>query len=182
MTKVVLKTSSLNATFHMKKVNLYNRYWSNSDAFWENKGKIYNGVCVKEVFFRSWHIATSLRMNFFTNNFQEFWLNKLLPLVTTRSFTKYLKSTSQQTFVLMKIYCEEVFRLRLQKTSWSKQIFLSWPYSSRRLQGIFKTSCKDVFKTFSRRIIRLNYLPRSKICLRHTSEKFSVSVENLHMG
>ena len=28
--------------------------------------------------------------------------------------------------------------------------------SSRRLQDIFKTSCEDVFKTFSRRIIKLN--------------------------
>ena len=30
-----------------------------------------------------------------------------------------------------------------------------------RLQDVFKTSCKDIFKTFSRRIIRLNCLPRS---------------------
>ena len=33
--------------------------------------------------------------------------------------------------------------------------------SSRHLQDVFKTSCKDIFKTFSRRIIRLNCLPRS---------------------
>ena len=54
--------------------------------------------------------------------------------------------------------------------------------SSRRLQNVLKTSCKsickyckDVFKTFSRGIIRLNCLPRSRICLGHTSEKFMVS-------
>ena len=75
-----------------------------------------------------------------------------------------------------------VFRRRLQdvfKTSWSRPIYSSWLYvfktscknffktSSRRLQDIFKTlsrrfedafktSCKDIFKTFSRRTIKLN--------------------------
>ena len=120
-----------------------------------------------------------------------------------------MTQTSQQTFGLMKTSWrrfEEVFRLRLRKTSsrcldqgeyvrlsltsskdvfktsWSRPIYLSWPYvfktssrhlqdvfktssrrlqnvfktSSRRLQDIFKTSCKDIFKTFSRRIIKLN--------------------------
>ena len=32
---------------------------------------------------------------------------------------------------------------------------------SKRLQNVFKTFCKDVFKTFLRPIIRLNCLPRS---------------------
>ena len=137
---------------------------------------------------------------------------------------------------------EDAFRLRLQKTSWSRPIYSSWPYvfktssrrlqdvfktSSRRLQDvfktssrhlqdvlprrlqnvfktssrrlaktssrhlqdvlqkrlqdIFKTSCKDAFKMFWRRIIRLNCLPSSRICLGHTSEKFMVSVENLQV-
>ena len=74
--------------------------------------------------------------------------------------------------------------------------------SSRRLQNFFKTSCKSVLKTSSRRlqdvlkissrrlakmpsrrwrIIRLNCLPRSRICLGHTFEKFMVSVENLQV-
>ena len=35
--------------------------------------------------------------------------------------------------------------LRLQKTSWSRPIYASWPY-------IFKTSCQDVFKTSSGRL------------------------------
>ena len=51
----------------------------------------------------------------------------------------------------------------------------------KRLQDIFKTSCKDAFKMFWRRIIRLNCLPSSRICLGHTSEKFMVSVENLQV-
>ena len=80
--------------------------------------------------------------------------------------------TSQQTFVLMKTSwrrLEDVFRLRLQKTSWSRRLedafttswsrprYLCWPYifktSSRRLQDIFKTfwrRLQDVFKTSSR--------------------------------
>ena len=80
-----------------------------------------------------------------------------------------------------------VFRRRLEdvfKTSWSRPIYLSWPYvfktflrrlqdvfktssrhlqnvfkiSSRRLQDVFKTfwrCLQDVFKTFSRRTIKL---------------------------
>ena len=46
--------------------------------------------------------------------------------------------------------------LRLQKTSWSRPIYSSWLYvfktSSRRLQDVFKTSCKNVFKTSWRRL------------------------------
>ena len=60
--------------------------------------------------------------------------------------------------------------LRLQKTSWSRPIYSSWPClqdvfktSLKRLQDIFKTSCKDIFKTFSRRTTRLNCLPRSHL-------------------
>ena len=63
-----------------------------------------------------------------------------------------------------------VFRRRLQdvfKTSWSRPIYSSWPYvfktSLRCLQDIFKTSCKDIFKMFSRRTTRLNCLTRSHL-------------------
>ena len=79
---------------------------------------------------------------------------------------KYL---SQQTFVLMKTSwrclssssSEDVLiktnmfalALRLQKTSWSRPIYLSWPYvfktSSRRFQDAFQTF-EDVFKMSSR--------------------------------
>ena len=58
-----------------------------------------------------------------------------------------------------------VFRRRLQdafKKSWSRPIYSSWSYVfktssltfSRRLQGVFKTSCQDVFKTFSKRLAK----------------------------
>ena len=87
---------------------------------------------------------------------------------------------THQTFVLMKTSwrrLEGVFCLHLQKTSWSRPIYLSWSYlfktSSRRsqalsrlaktssdilqkrLQDIFKTSLRrlrDIFKTSSRRL------------------------------
>ena len=62
----------------------------------------------------------------------------------------------QQTFVLMKTSwrrLQDVFiktnlfalASLLQKTSWSRPIYSSWPY-------VFKTSCRNVFKTFSRRV------------------------------
>ena len=66
---------------------------------------------------------------------------------------------------------------RLAKTS-SRHLAKT---SSRRLRDIFQRSCKDAFKMFWRRIIRLNCLPSSRICLGHTSEKFMVSVENLQV-
>ena len=47
--------------------------------------------------------------------------------------------------------------------------------------SIFKTSCKNASKKFSRRIIRLNCLFRSRIFLGHTSKKFMVSEENLQV-
>ena len=80
--------------------------------------------------------------------------------------------------------------LRLQKTSWSRPIYSSWPYvfktscqdvfkkfwsrlqdifktSSRRLQNVFKTSCKNIFKKSSR------CLP--DILQRYLQDVFSVS-------
>ena len=81
--------------------------------------------------------------------------------------------SSWQTFVLMKTSwgrLEDVFRLRLQKTSQDvlnkTNIFVlairlqdafntsSWRFqdSSSRLQDIFKTSYQDVFKTFSKHL------------------------------
>ena len=69
---------------------------------------------------------------------------------------------TQQTFVLMKTSFVFVFRRRLQdvfKTSWSRPIYLPWPYvfktSSRRFQDVFKTSSRrfeDVFKMSSRHL------------------------------
>ena len=54
--------------------------------------------------------------------------------------------------------------------------------SSRRLA---KTSSRRLAKMysrrFSRRIIRLNCLPSTRICLGYTSERFMVSLENLQV-
>ena len=63
------------------------------------------------------------------------------------------------------------------KASW--QDFLK--RSPKLLLDVFQKLLQDVFETFSRRIIRLNCLPRSRICLGHTSKKFMVSVENYHV-
>ena len=77
---------------------------------------------------------------------------------------------SQQTIVLMKTSSRRLqdvliktnmfaLALRLQKTSWSRPIYLSWPYvfktSSRRFQEVFKTSSRHLAKMSSRRIIKL---------------------------
>ena len=53
--------------------------------------------------------------------------------------------------------------------------------SSKRLQDILKMSSRGLAKVLSGRIIRVNCLPRSRICLGHTTEKFMVSVENLEV-
>ena len=83
---------------------------------------------------------------------------------------KLKKIPLQQTYVLMETSwrrLEDVFRLRLQKTSPRRlQDFLIktnisifvirlqdvFKTFSRYLQDIFKTSCQDIFKMFSRRL------------------------------
>ena len=49
-------------------------------------------VCERVFFskFSGWQLATSLRINIFTDNFQKFWLNEHLPMVTSRFYTKCL--------------------------------------------------------------------------------------------
>ena len=100
------------------------------------------------------------------------------------SVLKGNEESTQQTFVLMKtssrrldqdeyIRCSytslETFSRRLEEVL-IKTKHSSWPYAfnapsnrfedvlQKRLQYIFKTSRKDVFKKFSRRIIKLNCL------------------------
>ena len=50
--------------------------------------------------------------------------------------------------------------LRLQKTSWSRPIYLSWPYvfktSSRRFQDVLQKRLQDIFKTSSRRLAKIS--------------------------
>ena len=108
---------------------------------------------------------------------------------SSRRFQDVFKTSSrrfQDVFKTSSRRFEDVFKTsskRLQdlfKAS-SRRLQDVLKTSSRCLQDIFKTSCKDIFKTFWRRIIRLNCLPRSRICLDHTSEKFMVSIENLQV-
>ena len=88
--------------------------------------------------------------------------------------------TSQQIFVLLKTSRRRLLSLSSEdvfKTSWSRSIYSPWPYVLRRrlenvliemnmfvlvirlaemswtrVQNMLKKSCKDVFKTFSRRL------------------------------
>ena len=63
---------------------------------------------------------------------------------------------------IFKAFCQDIFKMSskrlqdiLQKTSsrhLAKNVFKT---SSRRLQYVFKTSCKDIFKTFSSLMIRI---------------------------
>ena len=84
-------------------------------------------------------------------------------------------SSSEDVFIKTNIFA---LVLRLQKTSWSRSIYSSWSY-------VFKTSSRCLARMpsrfFERRIIWLNCLPSSRICLGHTSEKFMVSVGNLQV-
>ena len=53
-------------------------------------------------------------------------------------------------------HLEDVFRLRLQKTSWSRPIYSSWSYvfktSSRRFEDVFKQSSRRLGKKSSRHL------------------------------
>ena len=123
-----------------------------------------------------------------------------------KTFSKRLAKTSSRhlqdvskTFLqwwrlqdIFKTSCQDIFKTsskRLQDVcknvfkTFSRRLQDVFNTSSRRLQYIFTTSCKDAIKMFwiMFRIIRLNCLPSSRICLGHISEKFMVSAENLQM-
>ena len=78
----------------------------------------------------------------------------------SRRLKNVFKTSSRR---LAKTSCQDISSKHLQSVL------------QKRLQDIFKTPCKDAFKVFWRRIIRLNCLPRPKICLSHTSAKFKVA-------
>ena len=91
---------------------------------------------------------------------------------------------TQQTFVLMKTSwrrLEGVFCLHLQKTSWSRPIYLSWSYlfktSSRRSQALSrlaKTSSRHLAKTSSRHLQDV-----FKTSSRHLQNVFKTSSRHL---
>ena len=99
--------------------------------------------------------------------------------ISSRCFQDVFKAPCESISKTSSIRLQDVFKMS------SKRIRDVLP---KHLQGIFKTFWKHLqymFKTcyvfigFSTGIIRLNYLPRSRISIGHTSEKFMVSVENL---
>ena len=91
---------------------------------------------------------------------------------SSRRFQDVLKTPWKKVFKTSSRYLQDVFNTSSEHP---QDVLL------RRLQDVFNMSCKDVFKTFSRRTIRLNCLPRSRICLGHISEKFMSSAENLQV-
>ena len=67
------------------------------DASRRNEGLIHAKVC-ERVFFNKlvgWNSSTELRITFFKDNFQGFWLNEHLPMATSRSCKNCLKSTGE---------------------------------------------------------------------------------------
>ena len=118
------------------------------------------------------------------------WLQK----TSSRHFQDVLIKTNIFVFVIL---LEDVFKT-FSKPLQDVLLRRLQDFLQKRLQNVFKASVKtssrllqDVSKTFwsrlqdifktSWRVIRLNCLPSSRICLGHTSEKFMVSVENLHV-
>ena len=85
---------------------------------------------------------------------------------SSRSFQDFLKKTSskhlqdvskmfQDVFKTSSWHLQDFFKTSSRKTS-RKSVFKTFKTFWRCLQNIFKTSCKDVFNTFSRGIIKLN--------------------------
>ena len=86
---------------------------------------------------------------------------------SSRRLADVLKTSSRRPKDIFKTSCQDVFKTSAKTSSRHLQDVLKT--SSRGLQDILKTSCKDAFKIFWRRIIRLNCLLSSRICLGHTS-------------
>ena len=79
-------------------------------------------------FFRKltgWHLATSLQINFFTDNFQKFQWNELLRMATSRSCIKCLKSTCEIVFytILWLKFCNVYVKLAVSQRCSIKDVF-----------------------------------------------------------
>ena len=78
--------------------------------------------------------------------------HKYLKIIIYKKFSKQLLPSKHSSWWRS---IEDVSCLCFQKMS-SRRIYLSWSYafktSSRRFQGIFKTSCKSVFKASLKRL------------------------------
>ena len=64
--------------------------------------KYIKSMCKRIFFFcklAGWHLADSLRIDFFTDNFQGFGLNDNIPMATSRNCAKCLKNTCEINIV-----------------------------------------------------------------------------------
>ena len=77
----------------------------------------------------------------------------LLILLQKTSLRRFLDVLIKTNISVLVIRVQAFF-----KTSWSRPTYSSWSYvfktSSRRFQGVFKTSCQDFFETSSRRLVK----------------------------
>ena len=77
----------------------------------------------------------------------------LLILLQKTCSRRFLDILIKTTIFVLVIRVQAFF-----KTSWSRPTYSSWSYvfktSSRRFQGVFKTSCQDFFETSSRRLVK----------------------------
>ena len=88
------------------------------------------------------------------------------------------------------IRLEDIFRLRLQKTSWSRRIYSPYSYvfrrrlgqdqyfrlghtSSRRFQDLVKTPCQDVFKTSCKSVFKTSSRHLANTSSRHIAKTSS---------
>ena len=76
------------------------------------------------------------------------------------------------------IHLTHVFRRRLEQDQYIRLVILLQDVLLRRFQDFFKTSCKNVFKSFSRRLIKLNcsclhVLKMSSRHIQNVSETYS---------
>ena len=115
------------------------------------------------------HVRISKYRNIFAKGYTPSWSEGIFVIKKVKNTVPWAYVIAQQTFVLMKTRrlssssSEDVFiktnifalALRLQKTSWSRPMYSSWPYvfktSSRPLQDVFKTSSRS-----SRRLAKIS--------------------------
>ena len=86
---------------------------------------------------------------------KNYWITYCTHMMSHEIWVDEIADVTQQTFILMKTSwrrLEDVFRLRLQKTSSSRWIYSLYSYVfRRRLQDVLQKRHQDILKTPSRR-------------------------------
>ena len=139
---------------------------SNRDAFWENESKIHEGRCVKEFFHKlaGEHLATSLQINFFTDNLQVLQYCKWTPSKGYFSFFYKMPESTCEMYVLYVLV--EILQLVHEISSssgftYKRAILKNFSnftdkHDKKSSAGILS---KNVFKNFAK--LRERYLRRN---------------------